>query len=55
MLDWQPHSCIGRDRGRPETRWTDQIEKFAGGDGRNVASNADPWKFYEEGFATLDD
>ena len=50
ILDWRPNDGIGRSRGHPSTRWTDQLESFAGGDWQNEAADEEHWKFLEDGF-----
>ena len=48
VLDWSP--AVGRSRGRPRLRWTDQLEMYAGGDWKAHAEDADRWCLLEEGF-----
>ena len=54
ILDWSPYNGFGRDRGHPATRWSDQLEKFAGGSWLDVATDEHRWDFLEEGFVTHD-
>jgi hypothetical protein len=44
-----PTSGGGRDRGRPCTRWSDDLERFAG-DWATVALDSDAWAAAEDGF-----
>ena len=54
VLDWKPHWGQGRSRGHPTTRWSDQIEQFAGGDWMAIAADPDQWELAESGFVTHD-
>ena len=36
VLDWKPNQGHGRCRGHPHTRWSDALEKFAGGTGAKL-------------------
>ena len=49
LLEWTPHGD-GRDQGRPKTRWSDAIEKTAGGKWLEVAKNSLHWDALEDGF-----
>jgi hypothetical protein len=46
VLEWRPNAGHGRCRGRPATRWTDELERFAGGDWQQVAQNEEEWNLY---------
>jgi hypothetical protein len=50
MLYWRP--CGGRDRGRPRTRWADEIVRLAGDGWAQAATDQTLWKLLEDGFAT---
>ena len=50
VLDWQPYSGVGRTQGHPCTRWTDQLENFAGGDWKKHAEDEVSWSIYEDAF-----
>ena len=52
ILDWSPYFGLGRGRGHPVTRWTDQLEKYAGGAWLDIAADEDLWTSSEEGFVT---
>ena len=52
IIFWKPFCGIGRTRGRPKLRWSDDLEHFAGGDWQDVARDRAVWKNLEEGFAT---
>ena len=52
ILDWKPNFGHGRSQGHPATRWSDQLEKFAGGSWMTIAENRERWDFYEDGFVT---
>ena len=49
---WHPNEGHGRFAGRPCTRWTDHLERFAGGDWMQIALDESKWDFFEEGFVT---
>ena len=49
-LSWRPLFGVGRNQGRPKTRWSDDFEKFAGGAWNELASDEDLWSTLEEGF-----
>ena len=51
---WRPNDGHGRDRGAPCTRWSDQLETFAGGDWMTEAMDSDRWISSEEVFANWD-
>ena len=51
MLDWTPYFGHGRSRGRPRTRWSDQIENFAGGGWKTIAEDSVLWDLAENVFA----
>ena len=53
ILSWKPWEESGRGLGRPKTRWTDQIEKYAGGNWQDTALDTSHWEILEEGFATI--
>ena len=44
-----------RDPGRPKTRWTDQLERFAGGDWMAVALDEERWDFLTQCFVCADE
>lgn len=48
---WKPNHGLGRSPGRPRTRWSDQLEVFAGGDWMQCAQNPDVWEASAEVFA----
>ena len=50
ILDWTPHCGNGRGRGRPRTRWSDHLEKYAGGGWKETARDEGLWKILEEGY-----
>jgi len=50
VLDWRPGNHGLRFPGRPKTRWTDQIESFAGGDWMHLAADTEEWRIYEDVF-----
>ena len=50
ILEFKPNCGHGRSAGRPKTRWTDQLEAFAGGDWLALASDADQWEAAEDVF-----
>ena len=52
VVNWRPFLGHGRSRGHPATRWTDQLESFAGGDWQHIALDAQHWDFLQEGFVT---
>ena len=54
ILDWSPYYGMGRSRGHPATRWTDQLEKFAGGEWMDIAADEELWASLEQGFVTHD-
>ena len=41
-------------KGDPATRWSDQIENFAGGNWMNIAADPYQWDLAESAFATHD-
>ena len=49
LLDWRPAS--DRGRGRPKLRWTDHLERYAGGNWRQLAHDEGQWNYLENGFA----
>ena len=49
VVQWTPTSGRGRDRGRPYTRWSDDLARFAG-DWAQEALDAQAWADAEEGF-----
>ena len=53
LISWIPSWGPGRSKGRPRTRWSDQIEKYAGGNWQEIALNDSHWAVLEEGFASL--
>ena len=54
VLDWKPHWGHGQSRGHPTTRWSDQLDNFAGGDWMTIAADPDQWDLAESAFATHD-
>ena len=54
LVNWKPHDGFGRFQGHPVTRWTDQLEQFAGGGWQEVAEDEKKWNLMEEGFVTHD-
>ena len=50
ILGWKPDSELGRDRGRPVTRWSDDIEALAGGSWQTAAEDTNLWSSLERGF-----
>ena len=54
VLDWRPHFGHGRSPGHPATRWTDQLEGFAGGTWMAIAADPEHWEYLENGFVTYD-
>ena len=50
ILGWKPDSELGRDRGRPVTRWSDDIEALAGGSWQKAAEDTNLWSSLERGF-----
>ena len=50
VLEWRPNIGYGRLPGRPATRWTDQLECFAGGDWQSVATDRQLWRLLQEAF-----
>jgi len=51
ILEFKPNCGHGRSAGRPKTRWSDQLEAFAGGDWLALATDADRWEAAEDVFA----
>ena len=51
IVHWTPNGGIGRDRGRPHTRWSDDLTKFAG-DWAQAALDAPLWASSEEGYVS---
>ena len=52
LITWTPVCGVGRARGRPKTRWSDDLERFAGGHWHMLASDEELWHILEEGFVT---
>ena len=50
ILDWKPNGGVCRSRGHPSTRWTDQLESFAGSEWKGAAADADHWDLLEDAF-----
>ena len=48
-LQWKPIG-YGRNPGRPRTRWTDEIDRFAGGDWMQIALDEDQWDLLQDFF-----
>ena len=44
----------GRSPGHPRTRWSDQLEQFAGGEWFRLAMDEEQWQIAEEVFVKLD-
>ena len=51
IVSWLPNSGLGRGRGAPKTRWSDQLVKFAGSDWMQVAADEQVWQASEDIFA----
>jgi hypothetical protein len=51
ILKWRPRQGHGRSRARPQTRWANQLEEFAGGNWMEMALDTDQWDDAEEVFA----
>ena len=51
ILSWRPNFGVGRSRGAPVTRWSDQLEKFAGGEWMQLAADIAQWEDAEDVFA----
>ena len=51
MLSWLPLHGKGRHVGRPKTRWSYDLEKFAGGNWAQEALDAVFWHSLADGFA----
>ena len=54
LLSWRPFfRCMPyRRAGRPVTRWTDDLEKLAGGNWRATAQDENAWMILAHGFST---
>ena len=50
VLEWKPTLGFGRSRGRPCTRWSDQIESFVGGGWQSIAADHSEWESLEDHF-----
>ena len=50
ILDWKPNGGKGRHRGRPKTRWEDEIVAIAGGNWIEIAADEEAWGFLKHGF-----
>ena len=53
-IGWRPNMGHGRSQGRPRTRWSDQLEQFAGGEWFQLAMDEEQWQIAEEVFVKLD-
>ena len=49
VVNWRPQS--GRHPGRPCTRWTDDLEQFAGGSWQELAQSEQEWALTSDIFA----
>ena len=49
MTDWTPRDGK-RGRGRPDRRWRDEIERFAGATWHRLAQSCESWKKLGEAF-----
>ena len=49
-VEWIPNGGGGRRRGRPATRWCDDIVKLCGGGWKRYAQDPELWALLEEGF-----
>jgi len=54
VAQWNPNHGIGRNRGAPWTRWSDQLQCFAGGDWMSLALDEKQWEAAEEIFINWD-
>ena len=52
VLQWVPLPVHLGDPGRPRTRWTDQLETFAGREWKTMALDIDLWSVAEEDFVS---
>ena len=50
-IEWLPHGGVGRSRGRPFTRWSDDLVKYAGGDWQNYTKDVAFWTLAGEAYA----
>ena len=50
LLYWKPTLGGGRSVGRPVTRWTDDLEQYAGGKWMDHAMDPRLWRLLEDGF-----
>ena len=50
ILDWKPNRGTGRDRGRPRTRWGDEIVAIAGGNWMETAADEEACDLLKDGF-----
>ena len=53
VLEWTP--MFGRNRGRPHSRWEDQLVQYAGGGWADLAADEAHWAILEEGFIKSDE
>ena len=49
LTDWHPYN-EKRSRKRPDTRWRDEIEKFAGVAWQRIAQDRQLWKEFGKAF-----
>jgi hypothetical protein len=49
LVHWKPNEGVGRDRGRPHTRWSDDLVRYAG-DWAQEAIDTSLWAAAEEGY-----
>ena len=54
ILSWKPNYGVGRHQGRPFTRWSDHLERYAGGNWQQIAEDVGLWAILEEGFLECD-
>ena len=52
LLDWKPAHGIGREVGRPLTRWKDDLCHYAGDEWVTHAGDAAFWRDAEDGFVS---
>ena len=52
-IEWLPNHGLGRSRGRPTTRWSDDLEHFAGGNWPQLAKNDAEWLAASDGFVRM--
>ena len=52
-IQWIPSFGMERDRSRSKARWSDQLERYAGGHWMDIAKDQSHWKILEEGFVSI--